>query len=63
MSEIPKQQIPHLMAACHAILSHDNEDNGMVAQSVLFDIHKANRQALEADSEPFFSWLEQVNHD
>jgi transformation/transcription domain-associated protein len=45
------------MAACHAILSSDSEDNGMVAQRVLFDIHKTYKHALEEQSNPFFSWL------
>ncbi len=48
------------MAACHAILATDTEENGMVAQRVLFDMHKTYKQALEEQSGPFFVWLQQV---
>jgi hypothetical protein len=48
------------MDACHAILSIDSEENGMVAQRVLFDMHKTYKQALEEQSGPFFTWLQQV---
>jgi transformation/transcription domain-associated protein len=61
VAELPKHLIPPLMAACHAILSSDSEDNGMVAQRVLFDIHKTYKHALEEQSNPFFSWLLEVS--
>ena len=32
----------------------------MVAQRVLFEVHKTFKQALEDQSKPFFAWLEQV---
>ena len=60
VAELPKPLIPQLMAACHAILTSDIEDNGMVAQRVLFDMHKTYKQALEEQSGPFFAWLHQV---
>lgn len=60
MAEVSKPLIPQLMGACHAILSQDSEDSGMIAQFVLFDIHKAHKQTLEEHSGPFFDWLQQV---
>ena len=60
VAELPKPLIPQLMDACHAILSIDSEENGMVAQRVLFDMHKTYKQALEEQSGPFFTWLQQV---
>jgi hypothetical protein len=48
------------MNACHEILAVDCEENGMVAQRILFEIHKTYKQALEEQSKPFFQWLEQV---
>lgn len=49
------------MAACHDVLLSDSEDNGMVAQRVLFDIHKTYKHALEEQSNPFFTWLLKVS--
>ena len=60
VAELPKPLIPQLMDACHAILSTDSEENGMVAQRVLFDMHKTYKQALEEQSGPFFTWLQQL---
>ena len=49
-----------LMAACHSILFTDSEENGMVSHRILFDIHKTYKQALEEQSGPFFTWLQDL---
>lgn len=61
VSEVPKQNLTEILGACHDILNHDHEDNGMVAQRVLFDIHKFFKNMLEEQSGPFFEWLKQVS--
>jgi hypothetical protein len=60
VAELPKPLIPQLMTSCHDILASDTEDHGMVAQRVLFDMHKTYKQALEDQSGPFFTWLLKV---
>lgn len=60
VAELPKSLVPQLMEACHSVLCTDSEENGMVVQRVLFDMHKAYKQALEEHSRPFFTWLQQV---
>lgn len=57
VAEVPKPNIPDLITACHHVLTDDHEDNGAVAQRVLFDVHKAYKQALEESTSPFFEWL------
>ena len=59
--ELPKQFVPELIAACHAVLLHDTEDHGVVAQRILFDLHKAYKQSLEEQSGAFFDWLQKVS--
>lgn len=49
------------MPTCHSILFDDCEENGMISQRILFEIHKTYKQALEEQSKPFFHWLEQVS--
>lgn len=58
--DLPRSVIPTMMEACHAMLFSDSEENGMVSQRILFDIHKTYKQALEDQSGPFFTWLQQV---
>lgn len=58
--DLPKQHIVELLSVCHSILFSDSEDHGMIAQRVLFDIHKAYKPSLEEQSGPFFEWLKQV---
>lgn len=60
VAEISKHLVSQLMSACHSILSSDSEENGMIAQRVLFDMHKIYKQQLEEQSAPFFQWLQQV---
>lgn len=48
------------MSSCHNILAFDCEENGMISQRILFEVHKTYKQALEEQSKPFFNWLEQV---
>jgi transformation/transcription domain-associated protein len=56
-AEVPKPQLLDLMAACQGVLNDDHEDHGIVAQRLLFDIHKVHKQVLEDASAPFFEWL------
>ncbi|KDD75704.1 hypothetical protein H632_c541p1, partial [Helicosporidium sp. ATCC 50920] len=55
--ELPKPFVPELLAACHQVLAHDHEDSGLVAQRVLFEVHKTYKSVLEELSGPFFEWL------
>ena len=56
-SDLPAQQLHEVIFICHDILQYDCEEHGIIAQKVLFDIHKANKQSLEDQSGPFFDWL------
>eukprot|EP00887_Chlorella_sp_A99_P004017 scaffold11.g4017.t1 len=58
--ELSKGSISELVPACHALLTHDHEEHGIVAQRLLFDVHKAYRGQLEEASGPFFEWLKQL---
>lgn len=60
MPEVPKPNLTDLLTACHNVLANDHEENGMVAQRVLFDIHKLYKNMLEEQSGPFFEWLKKV---
>ena len=60
VADLPRQLVPQIMSACHGILAADCEENGMISQRILFEVHKTYKQALEEQSKPFFSWLEQV---
>ena len=58
--EIPKPSIPEVLHACHRVLETDHEDNGVIVQRVLFDIHKGYKGGLEEQTAPFFKWLESL---
>jgi len=57
VNEVPKPRVTDLIHVCQAVLDEDHEDNGAIAQRLLFDIHKAHKQALEDATAPFFEWL------
>lgn len=57
LTEVPRQFIAELITLCHKVLKIDAEDNGLVAQRILFDIHKHFKQALEEQTAPLFDWL------
>jgi len=58
VSELPKQKITEILNACHRVLETDHEDNGIIVQRMLFDIHKSYKGYLEEQTGPFFKWLE-----
>lgn len=57
LSEVPRQFVAELITLCHKVLKTDAEDNGIIAQRILFDIHKHFKQALEEQTGPLFDWL------
>ncbi len=60
VTDLPKQYVADALGVWHSVLMGDSEDNGMVAQRLIFDIHKAWKQGLEEPSGPFFEWLKLV---
>jgi hypothetical protein len=58
VSELPKQKVTEILNACHRVLETDHEDNGVIIQRMLFDIHKSYKGYLEEQTGPFFKWLE-----
>jgi hypothetical protein len=58
VNELPKQKVTEILNACHRVLETDHEDNGVIIQRVLFDIHKSYKGYLEEQTGPFFKWLE-----
>lgn len=60
IAETPKHHLKEVLNACHSILTDDHEENGMIAQRVLFDIHKMYKNLLEEQSGPFFDWLKKL---
>ena len=57
IGDIPRSCIPDLVKCCHVILEEDNEDNGIIAQRILADVHKSYKQGLEDITVPYFNWL------
>lgn len=63
VAELPKHLVQgQMVPACHSILFDDCEENGMISQRILFEVHETYKQALEEQSKPFFTWLEQVRN-
>ncbi|KAL4854024.1 Transcription-associated protein 1 [Chlorella vulgaris] len=60
VADLPRQLIPNLMATCHSVLQNDCEENGMISQRILFEVHKTYKQALEEQTAPFFDWLAEL---
>ena len=58
LAEVPKNKIADLLHACQKVLETDHEENGVIVQRMLFDIHKSYKGFLEEQTGAFFKWLE-----
>lgn len=58
LAEVPKSKVADLLHACQRVLETDHEENGVIVQRMLFDIHKSYKGFLEDQTGAFFKWLE-----
>jgi len=59
-SELLWPYVPQLLQVSMEVLQHDNEDNGIVAIRIIFDLHKNYRPNLESEVQPFLELVQTI---